>query len=133
MPMPNTYSFTKSDYASMLQHVVDLTPQLLFLYDPGGDVVMYHNQKGLSGNHLPAPAPASLRQLLGDLPVMEDWDLLDRNIQQLCTLKEHEIHTIRFRIRAATEKRGYRWCTLRQKVFWQDEGSGVRLILCMAA
>jgi hypothetical protein len=135
MQMPNTYSFTKSDFAAMLQHVVDLIPELMFLYDPGEDLVVYHNQKAgiLSGGHPPAAAPVSLHQLLEETLVPEDWPVLEQNALQLLALKDQEIHEVRFRVHAEAGGSGYRWCGFRQKVFWQDEGTGVKLILCMTS
>ena len=134
MPMPNTYSFTKSDFAAMLQHVVDLIPDLMFLYDPGEDLVVYHNQKTgvLFEKGLPAAAPVSLHHLLEETLLPEDWPVLERNATQLLALKDQEIHEVHFRVRTGTGRIGVRWCKFRQKVFWQDEGSGVKLILCMA-
>ena len=116
----------------MLQHVVDLIPELMFLYDPGEDLVVYHNQKAgiLSGGHPPAAAPVSLYHLLEETLVPEDRPVLERNALKLLALKDQEIHEVRFRVRAGA---GYRWCTFRQKVFWQDEGTGVKLILCMTS
>jgi hypothetical protein len=133
MSMPNTYSFTKSDFATMLQHVVDLIPELMFLYDPGEDLVVYHNQKTglLFRGHSPAAAPVSLHHLLEDTLLPEDWPVLERNALQLLALKDQEIHEVRFRVRADAGAPGFRWCSFRQKVFWQDEGTGVKLILCM--
>jgi hypothetical protein len=133
MSMSNTYSFTKSDFASMLQHVVDLIPELMFLYDPSQDLVVYHNQKKgfLFGDGLPASPPITLRELLSESLLPKDWPILERNARRLLSLKEQEIIEVRFRVRA----RGvptYRWCALRQKVFFHDEAAGVKLILCLA-
>lgn len=131
--MPNTYSFTKSDFASMLQHMVDLIPEWMFLYDPAEDLVVYHNQKKgiLFKMQAPAVAPASLHTLLGEALMPEDWPILERNALELMTLKEKEIHEVRFRVRTVGDPPGYRWCCFRQKLFWQDECSGVKLILGM--
>jgi PAS domain-containing protein len=133
MPMPDTYSFTKSDFAAMLQHIVDLIPELMFLYDPGEDLVVYHNQKTgvLFGERSPREAPVSLHHLLEDTVLPADWPVLERNALRLLALKDREIHEVRFRVRRDGGEKGYRWCSFRQKVFWQDEGTGVKLILCM--
>jgi PAS domain-containing protein len=133
MPVPNTYSFTKSDYAAMLQHVVDLIPELIFLYDPCEDLVVYHNQKKgiLFGQNTPPEAPVSLHRLFQDIVVPEDWALLKRNGERLLNLQHKEILEVRFRIRAGESITGYRWCSFRQKVFWEDELSRVKLIVCL--
>lgn len=136
MPMYNTYSFTKSDYAAMLQHIVDLLPEWMFLYDPIEDLVVYHNQKKgmLFEEHAPElpPAPVSLRRLLEDSVLPEDWELLEQNTSRLLNLREKEIHEVRFRVFARDRAPGYKWCAFRQKVFWQDESTGLKLILCLA-
>jgi PAS domain-containing protein len=133
MPTPNTYSFTKSDFATMLQHIVDLIPEWMFLYDPAEDLVVYHNQKTglLFKENSPPVAPVSLHHLLEETLVPEDWPVLERNALELMALKERDIHEVRFRVRTGDVPPGYRWCCFRQKLFWQDEGSGVKLILCI--
>jgi|GEM_PF-4233323 hypothetical protein len=133
IPMYNTYSFSKSDYAAMLQHMVDLLPEWMFLYDPSGDMVVYHNQKkGRLFDDL-APAPVTLRQLLGHRVLEEDWPILEKNARQLLSLGEGDIHEIRFRVHARDLVPAYRWFSFRQKVFFQDEGSGVKMILCLTS
>lgn len=136
MPMYNTYNFTKSDYAAMLQHIVDLLPEWMFLYDPIEDLVVYHNQKkGMlfeeHAQELP-PAPVTLRRLLEHSIIPEDWAVLERNATRLLTLREKEIHEVRFRVVARDRAQRFKWCAFRQKVFWQDESSGLKLILCLA-
>jgi hypothetical protein len=134
MPMPNTYSFTKSDFAAMLQHIVDLIPDWMFLYDPASDMIVYHNQKNgwMFGSDAAASGadPVRLRDLLGDLVLAEDRPILDDNARKLQGLEGPSIREIRFRIRASDRRRGYRWCAFRQKLFWQEEGRGVKFILC---
>jgi hypothetical protein len=134
MSMSNTYSFTKSDFAAMLQHVVDLIPELMFLYDPAQDLVVYHNQKTgfLFREDVPVSPPVSLRQLLSNTLLPKDWPILERNAQRLLTLKEQEISEVRFRVRPQGQIPQYTWWAFRQKVFWQDEEAGVKLILCLA-
>jgi hypothetical protein len=134
MSTSNTYSFTKSDFAAMLQHVVDLIPELMFLYDPAQDLVVYHNQKKgfLFGDEVPIASPITLRELLSERLLPKDWPTLERNARRLLSLKEKEIVEVRFRVKAPGMMPKYRWCALRQKVFFQDESTGVKLILCLA-
>jgi hypothetical protein len=136
MPIPTTYSFTKSDFAAMLQHIVDLIPEWMFLYDPAEDLIVYHNQKNgwlsegrTSGTDL---FPVRLSELLEPIVLPEDWHILKGNTLRLQRLEEREIHEVRFRVRAADLVPGYRWYAFRQKVFWQDEAGGVKLILCLS-
>lgn len=132
--MPNTYSFTKSDFAAMLQHIVDLIPDWMFLYDPASDMVVYHNQKNewLFGSGAPASTsdPVRLHDLLEDIVLAEDRPILEENARTLQGLEGASIREVRFRIRAKNRASGYRWCAFRQKVFWQEEARGVKLILC---
>ena len=134
MPMYNTYSFTKSDFAAMLQHIVDLIPEWMFLYDPAEDLVVYHNQK--SGCLFDAPPagqelPIRLRDLLEPVVVPEDLAVLEANTFHLKDLDGPGIREVRFRVRTGSPISGYRWCAFRQKLFWQDE-TGVKLILCIS-
>jgi hypothetical protein len=135
MPMPNTYSFTKSDFAAMLQHIVDLIPEWMFLYDPAEDLIVYHNQKHAwlseAGSPVPGHMPVSLKRLLKPAVLPDDWQVLEDNTLQLQCLQGEEIQEVRFRIRAADQVPGYRWFAFRQKLFWQDEAGGVKLILCL--
>ena len=133
MPMPNTYSFTKSDFAAMLQHIVDLIPDWMFLYDPAEDLVVYHNQKNgwlvEAGSPVSGDVPISLRNLLEPVVLPEDWSVLEENALELQGLQGPGIRQVRFRIRSRDVAPGYRWCSFRQKVFWQD--GDVKLILCL--
>lgn len=137
MPMYNTYSFTKSDFAAMLQHIVDLIPDWMFLYDPAEDLVVYHNGKHgwmfRVENPAPCDVPIRLRDLLDTIVLPEDWAVLEENARELQRLRGAEVKEIRFRVRAGDMIPRYRWCSFRQKVFWQDEGGGVKLILCIAS
>jgi hypothetical protein len=135
MPMYNTYSFTKSDFAAMLQHIVDLIPDWMFLYDPAEDLVVYHNRKHGWMFRADAPpasdVPIRLRDLLESVVVPEDWVILEDNARELQQLDGPDVREIRFRALAGDMIPRYRWCSFRQKVFWQDEAGGVKLILCI--
>ncbi|HTJ13105.1 MAG TPA: hypothetical protein VL547_13815 [Dinghuibacter sp.] len=130
MPMYNTYSFTKSDFAAMLQHIVDLIPDWMFLYDPAEDLVVYHNQKNGNLFESTPGMPARLRDLLEPIVLPEDMVILERNTLTLRSLDGPDIREVRFRVRSAGSIQGYRWYAFRQKLFWQDE-TGVKLILCI--
>jgi len=125
--MLNTYSFSKSDFASMLQHVVDLVPDVIFLYNPSDGMLIYHNrrQSALFGKKPLPETPVLLRDLLQ--PV--EAQALDKNDACLQTLQEGEVLEARFRVRSPSG--GYQSCLLRQKVFWRDSASGTKLILCL--
>lgn len=131
MPMHNTYSFTKSDFAAMLQHIVDLIPDWMFLYDPAEDLIVYHNQKSGSLFEQTPPMPVRLRDLMGPIVLPEDMAVLRENTTTLQTLGSPDIREVRFRVRSNDRIPGYRWYAFRQKLFWQDE-TGVKLILCLS-
>jgi hypothetical protein len=131
MPMYNTYSFTKSDFAAMLQHIVDLIPDWMFLYDPAEDLVVYHNQKnGCLFDSTPV-MPVRLHELLEPIVLPTDMAVLEANTLALQTLDGPDIREVRFRVRTGGRISAYRWCAFRQKLFWQDE-TGVKLILCIS-
>ncbi|TDX00562.1 hypothetical protein [Dinghuibacter silviterrae] len=137
MPMYNTYSFTKSDFAAMLQHIVDLIPDWMFLYDPAEDLVVYHNCKHgwmfRAGAPPPGDVPIRLRELLEPIVVPQDWSILENNARELQQMSGSGVREVRFRLLAQDMIPRYRWCSFRQKVFWQDEGGGVKLILCISS
>jgi PAS domain S-box-containing protein len=114
-----------------IQHILDATPNLLYLYDLEEDHLVYLNHIKNAAKHSDDGLPDSLQpDELRSIFHPADSSLPAGQLEQLRGLKDGETTEVEFRLKRSN--RSYRWVSTRATVFSRQPGGAVQQIIGVA-